>query len=371
MKKFLFTAAVLCLCMAACDRPQPQGGHLVPEENFKDQMDTIPIQLYTITNGQVLAQVTNYGARVVSLFTPDRNGTADNIIVGHNTLKDYVVARGERYLGAVTGPVTGPISGGSFLLNGKTYQTDKNAGTYTLNGGALGTDKRPWNVIHQSDSVLQMQLILPDGEEGFPGRRLFQVTYAITKSDLMVIIRAFGSDETPLSLTWNPYFNLHGEGEGTVDDHELAIQADGFLPINAEGLPTGDMVAVKESPFDFHEFRSLGTAVKDIKGELDHNWCLTYDQNLPIHEACRLRDPVSGRIVTVLTNRPGLRVSTAGAFDGMVTGANGKPIVRHGAVLLAAQDWPDAVNQLRFPSIFFKPAEYFSSTTIYRFETIE
>ena len=368
MKKFLFTAVVLCLVMAACDRPKSNEARLVPAENFEDQMDTIPVRLYTLTNGKMAAQVTNYGARVVTLFMPDRDGKVDNILVGRNSLKDYMLGRGERYLGAITGPVTGRIGGGSFTLDGVTYQTDKNDGANTLNGGTSGIDKRPWKVLMQTDSTIQMQVVLPDGDGGFPGKRVLQVTYAISDMDFLVIARAYTNARTPLSMAWQPYFNLHGEGEGTVEDLELAIPAGYILALSDDGVPTGELAPVEDTPLDFHGFHKLGEVLSTIKdGKMDFTWCLGYDPQFPMHEACRLQDPVSGREVTVLTNRPGLQVSTAGGFDGVVTGANGKPIAKNGAVLLSAQDWPNAVNQPKFPTVIVDPAGYFSSTTLYRF----
>lgn len=370
MKKLLFAAAALCLFVAACDHPKADNvALLVPAENFKDQMDTIPVSLFTLNNGQIAAQITNYGARVVSLYTPDRNGKVDNILVGHDNLKDYVLARGERYLGAMAGPVTGRIAGGSFTIGKETYQTEKNDGENTLNGGVMGTDKRPWKVMFQTDSTLQLQLVLPDGDGGFPGKRVIQVTYSVAGNGFMVLTRAFSSAPTPLTLAWQPYFNLHGEGEGTVKDHQLAIQSGQYLPVNKEGIPTGEIAPVADTPFDFHSFHTLGEVMTSLNGEIDHNWCLSFDPQFPLHEACMLKDPVSGRKVTLLTNRPGLQVSTAGAFDGVVTGSNGKPIARHGAVLLAAQDWPNAVNYKHFPPVVVQPASYFASTCLYRFDT--
>ena len=371
MKKLLLFAMALCLMLGACNRSQSNVARYVPEKNFMDQMDTIPVRLYTLHNNYLSAQVTNYGARVVSLYTPDRNGNPDNILVGHDNLKDYVIARGERYLGAVAGPVTGRISGGSFTMDGVTYQTEKNDGDNTFNGGSLGVDKRPWKVLIQNDSTLNMQVVLPDGDGGFPGKRVIQVTYALTGNSFMVLIRAFADARTPLSLAWQPWFNLHGEGEGTVEDHRLAISALSFLPVNMDGNPTGDVTPVRNTPFDYLSMHTLGEGLKDLKGDFNNTWCLVMENNFPMHEACAMIDPVSGRKVTVLTNRPGLQVSTAGAFDGVIPGTNGKPIAKHGAVLLSAQDWPDAVNQPLFPTVFVDPAGYFASTAIYRFETID
>ena len=376
MKKFLYSAAALCLFLAASCGPKvsDKGAYLVPAAAFETMMDTTQVGLYTLNNGHIIAQVTNYGARVVSLYTPDREGKVTNILVGHNSLKDYQIGNGERYLGAITGPVSGPIRDGSFVIDGVTYQTDKNFGNHTLNSGSAGVDRMPWKVLDSSDSTLRMQLVLPAGQGGFPGKRVLQVTYAVSGPSLMVLIRAFSNAKTPLSLTLQPWFNLHGEGEGTIEDHQLAIQSKAFLPMNKEGIPTGDITNTDDSPFDFLKMRAIGDNLaklgKDSKG-FNHNWCLSYDSRMPLHEACVLQDPVSGRVVRVMTNRPGLQVETGGNFDGTVTGSSGKPIAKNGAVMLAAQDWPDALHQSTFPSVIVEPESYFASTIIYRFETLE
>lgn len=370
MKKLLFSALALCLVLGACNQPQSGSAQYVPAENFKDQMDTVQVGLYTLNNGVIAAQVTNYGARVVSLYAPDRNGKVDNVLVGHNQLKDYVMNRGERTLGAVAGPVAGPISGASFRLDGRAYQTERNAGEHTFDGGSLGTDKRPWTVTRQTDSTLEMKLVLQDGDGGFPGKRVLTVTYALSKNDFLVLLRGFSNARTPLSLSWRPWFNLHGEGEGTIEDQQLSILAAAFQSAGEDGIPGRERVEAKGSPFDFVEFRALGDGMKELQRDYNHNWCLTYDKHLPLHMACLLQDPVSGRQLSVLTNRPCLQVSTAGAFEG-VTGANGKPIGRHGGVLLAAQDFPNAVNELTFPQIIVDPEGYFSSITVYKFGFME
>lgn len=374
MKKILFFAATLCLVLAAaCGPKASRKATLVPAANFDVMMDTTQVGLYTLTNGKLVAQFTNYGARLVSLYVPDREGIMANVVVGRNSLKDYQTARGERYLGAITGPVAGPISGGMFKIDGVTYNTDKNAGNHTFNGGSAGVDKMPWKVLDASDSTLRMQLTLPDGQGGFPGKRVVQVTYALAGNSLAVIIRAFSSAKTPLTFTFEPWFNLHGEGEGTIEDHVLAIHSNSFLPLTAEGVPIGNIVPTDNTAFDFYSAHTIGENLSKL-GEgkdFNHNWCLNFDARMPLHDACVLRDSLSGRSVRVFTNRPGLQVETGGTFDGTVPGSSGKPIVKYGAVLLAAQDWPDAVNRPSFPSVVVEPQGYFSSTIMYRFETLE
>ena len=377
MKKLLIPAVALCLVAAACG-PKTQKAVLVPEANFQEQMDTIPVQLYTITNGQLLAQVTNYGARVVSLFVPDRDGKAANVLIGHDNLTDYKVARGERYLGAMAGPVAGPISNGSFTIGGTTYNTDKNAGSYTFNGGGLGLDKRPWYVKYQADSSIQMRLRLQDGEEGFPGLREIQVTYSVAESSFIVLVRAITSKPTPFSVAWQPWFNLHGEGEGTVEDLELAINAKGYMPLDGQAIPKDQIIPVDGTPMDFMDFHVIGDRIGVNHDQINqaggYNAYMrvnAFVHRFPLLEACMLRDPVSGRKLTVMTNRPVLHVETGNSFDGTMVGTNGKSILRHGGILLSCEDYPDALNQSNFPDNVVDLEGYYASTAIYSFSIEE
>lgn len=363
MKKILFSAAALCLLLVAACGPKTatKGAHLVPKENFDEKIDTIPVQLYTITNGTILAQVTNYGARMVSLYTADRNGKADNILVGRSSLKDYQVARGERLLGAVSGPLHGTVGGGSFTMDGVSYNIDP----------SYGLDKLPWTVQSYADSLIRMQLIIPDGAGGLPGKRIFQVTYALSGNGLMVLLRGFGNVKTPISLAWQPWFNLHGEGEGTIEDHELSIAGITYLPLDENGVPTGEFAPTADTPYDFISGPVVGDRLNQQKGGFNNTWCLAFEQRLPIHLACELTDPVSGRKLTVFTNRSALQMATGDQFDGSIVGSNGKPIDKHGAILLAPTDLPDAVNHSNFPSVIVEEDGFFASTLLYRFETIE
>lgn len=358
MKNFFLT--LLAPLAAACTNAAPA---LFDKEAFHASVDGKLVELYTLQSSDITLQVTNYGARVASLWTKDSQGKMENIVVGHDNLQDYITPPGERFLGATVGPVANRIGNASFDIDGVVYHTpandhDKN----TLHGGFVGTDHLVWDVKEVCDTAIVLTLELPDGQEGFPGNRQVCLKYTVSGSDFTVFIQVNTDLPTPVTFTHHPFFCLRGQGVDTVEPYWMQIFASHYIPVDDLSIPTGEIAPVEGTPFDFREPHQLG---ERIGPGYDHNWCL--DAGGGVQMACRMWDSLTGRCIEVLTDQPGLQVYSGNFFDGSENGSNGKPLGFRSSVALETQYWPDAVNQPSFPSCILRPGETYKSTTVYRF----
>ena len=367
---------LLLAALTACaPKAAENGPDLFPAEPFSGEVDGTPVALYTLRNGGTTLQVTNFGARVVSLFTRDRDGKYEDIVVGHRSLEEYVTPPGERFLGATVGPVANRIGGAAFEIDGVRYETPKNDnGANTLHGGFKGTDMVPWDVVEACDTALVLHILCPNGFEGFPGNLSMTLTYSLEPTgDFTVDFFADTDMPTPVNFTHHPFFCLRGEGNGSVEEYELRINASHFIPIDGLSIPTGEIRPVEGTPFDFREPHRIGERIADDDEQLrnghgyDHNWCLDRETLHGLEFACRLSDPVSGRWVEVWTTEPGLQVYSGNFFRGGEYGANGNELGFRSSVALEAQQYPDAVNQPDFGNILIGPGEVYTQTTVYRF----
>lgn len=366
MKKIL-TLSLVALVLAGCT----PSVKLIPRKAFQGEVEGVPIDLYTLKSEKMTVQVTNYGARVVSLYTQDKDGNWTDIVVGHNNLQDYLTPPQERFLGATVGPVANRIGNASYQMQGETWHTDANDnGVNTLHGGFKGIDMRPWTVVSSSHDALTLSLELPHGHDGFPGNRIITLTYSVSEADFKVEIQANSNKITPFNITHHPFFCLRGEGEGTVEDYVMSICASAYTPVDSLSIPTGEIAPVEGTPFDFRTAHAIGQFIGEDNEQLrfgrgyDHNWCLDGEG---MRSVCKVQDPVSGRTVEVITDQPGLQFYSGNFFDGGENGKNGKPLGFRSSLALEAQGWPDAVNHPNFPSIIIRPEETYRSTTIYRF----
>lgn len=370
MKKLLFL--FLGLVAAACNNAVT----LIPESEFETVYEGKQIGLYTISGGGLTAQVTNFGARLISLWTPDHNGRPADIIVGYGNIENFINNPGERFLGSNPGPVANRIAGASFDLNGKTYTLPANNGENTLHGGLLGLDMLVWDVLEQTENSLKMNVLHPDGMDGFPGNSSFTITYTLTEDGAMKIeFSAVSDQDTPINLAHHGFFNLRGCGNGTILDHILTINADNTTPVDNALIPTGEIAPVEGTPLDFREPHVIGDRIGDDFEQLrngngyDHNWCINTDGGEPLWMAARLEEPRYGRVMEVWSDQPGLQFYSGNFFDGKTLDKFGKPMVYRCALALETQKWPDAVHHSNFPDIIVKAGETYSHTCIYAFST--
>ena len=370
MNKVLM-AALAVLAAACC----PQKAELIPAENFAGELDGRPVALYTLKGGNLQAQFTNFGGRGVSLFTPDRKGKPENIVVGHATLAEYVHPVGERFLGACVGPVANRIGGAHLCIGEELYATPANDNEVnTLHGGFIGLDNVVWDAEAVTDSSLTLHFVHPDGLEGYPGNLDITMTYCLTSNDeLRIDYRATTDATTPVNISHHPFFNLRGQGEGTVEDYSMCINAEGFIPIDSLSIPLGYVATVEGTPFDFRQPHPIGERIgaddvqlRNARG-YDHCWCLDKSAPGALESACTVYDPVSGRSVEVITDQPGLQFYSGNFFDGKTIGSNGSAQQFRSSFVLETQKWPDAPNQPGFTPVFLHPGEVYTHTCIFRF----
>lgn len=332
------------------------------------------IFLYTLKNSRgVEARITNFGAILVSVMAPDRKGRVADVALGFDSLDEYVHAR--RFYGATVGRYANRIAGGKFTLDGAAYTLAKNNGENSMHGGLRGFNKVVWQERKLSahpDSV-ELGYLSKDGEEGFPGNVTVQVTYTLTEDGELRIDYAAETDKpTIINLTNHSFFNLAGEGHGNVFNHVVTIDADRFVPVNANMIPTGKLQPVAGTPFDFRHPAAIGAHVHDDDPQLriakgyDHTYVLNHKGG-QLGFAAKVLEPDSGRVLTVSTTEPGMQFYTANNLDGTGGGKGGKSYPPYSAFCVETQHFPDSPNQLSFPSTELRPGMHFRSTTVFRF----
>jgi len=327
------------------------------------------IFLFTLENEWMKVELTNYGATIVSIFTPGKNGKPENIVAGFDNLGSYL--QDHPYFGCMVGRYANRIAGGSFSIDGVTYQLAVNNGTNHLHGGLEGFNRKVWKaelLAHDTDHPgLQLFYRSRDGEENYPGNLDVTVTYSINKeNELRMVYRATTDQPTVLNLTNHSYFNLSGFREDTIRDHVLRIYADRYTEKNEQNVPNGIFAPVAGTPLDFTKARKIGERLHELERDngYDHNYIL--DNRGAVQLAAELSDERSERKLRVLTNQPGLQLYTSNFFDGSLTGYQGKPYGQHGAVALETQDYPDAPNHPNFPNTVLRPGEVYERTTVFQ-----
>ena len=371
MKKIVLFA-LTALMLASCGKRQVQ---LIDAANFNKQIDGKQVSLYTLKQGKLTMQVTNYGGRVVALWAPDRKGNMDDVTLGYDHIDKYLNNTGERYLGAVVGRCANRIAGGSITLDGVEYQLVKNEGENTLHGGELGTDKVVWDVVSANDTAIVMHVVLPDGQDGFPGNLDITMTYTLTKDNAFRVDYEATTDKTTLcNLSHHSFFNLLGEGHSVLN-HELTINGSWILPVNQELIPQGSFRSVKDTPFDFTERHTIGERIDAVDDQLtvghgyDHNWIITSNLSGKLVSCATLFEPTSGRKMEVLSDQMGMQFYSGNFFDGKAMGKHGAHLYR-GAVALETQKFPDAIHQENFSEkAILNPGEVYKHTCVYKFST--
>ena len=349
-------------------------------EPFGKTTDGTAVEVFTLTNanGMKLRAMT-YGAIVVSLETPDRNGKVADIVLGYNTLDEYI--KDTPYFGAIVGRYGNRIANGKFSVDGKEYTlaTNNQPGGIkcSLHGGLKGFDKVVWKgeglVTKDGSQGVKFSYVSKDGEEGYPGNLKLSVTYSLNDKNEWKINYAATTDKaTPVNVTQHSYFNLKGEGNGDILGHELMLAASKFTPVTAGLIPTGKLLTVVGTPFDFTTPTAIGERVKSddeqmkFGGGYDHNWVLD-NQDGTLAVAAKVYEPTTGRTMEVLTTEPGIQFYCGNFLDGKLSGKAGKKYEFRNGFCLETQHYPDSPNQPNFPSTILKPGETLTSTTIFRF----
>ncbi len=348
--------------------------NIIDKESFAGVHEGKPVGLYTLKNKKgLVAQITNYGAILVSLYVPDRKGNLADIVQGYDTVSEYINGNGP-YLGAICGRCANRIAQGKFTLEGKEYSLAVNNGPNHLHGGIKGFNKVVWDVLESTASSVKMEYLSVDMEEGYPGNLRVTVTYTMTdENELTIDYQAVTDKTTVVNLTSHSYFNLAGEGSGSIYDHELMIDADFFTPTDKTNVPTGEIHSVKGTPMDFTKPRRIGESIDQDEEQLrygagyDHNFVLrhrTGTQGL----AAIVHDPGSGRVMEIFTTEPGVQLYTANWIDNEA-GKGGKRYARRWSFCLETQHFADAINKPHFPSTILKPGEKYSHICIHKFST--
>ncbi|WP_328560266.1 aldose epimerase family protein [Streptomyces coelicoflavus] len=352
------------------------GGRKPVKELFGRLADGTKVYRWSLENGGTRMKVLSYGGVVQSLEIPDRRGRYANVSLGFDNLDDYV-ARSPHF-GALIGRYGNRIAKGRFTLDGTTYQLSVNDGENSLHGGALGFDYRVWDVepfTRGSDTGLVLHYTSVDGEMGYPGTLRSKVTYTLTRrGDWRIDYEATTDRATVVNLTSHVYWNLAGEGSGTVEDHELAIAASRFTPTDAGLIPTGELARVSGTPFDFRRGKPVGRDIRDAHPQLvtakgfDHNWVLDKGVTDRPEHIATLRDHASGRTLRIATDQPGLQFYSGNFLDGTLTGTGGSLYRQGDALCLETQHFPDSPNHPSFPSTVLRPGETYRTSTVHSFD---
>ena len=320
---------------------------------------------YTLTNDLAYnVSIITYGGAITSLWAPDRNGTFGDIVLGFESLEDYV--SNPRYFGALIGRHANRIAQGRFTLNGVEYQLPRNNGANHLHGGFNGFDKRVWNA-REGDDVLHLSYFSKHGEEGYPGNVEAFVDYRLSGNELSIEYRASTDRDTIVNLTNHSYFNL--KGDGTILEHELTLNADHFTPVCEALIPTGKIAPVAGTPMDFRGGRAIGSEISLTSG-YDHNFVLN-DWDGSLRSAVSLYEPASGRVLEILTTQPGMQFYSGNFLDGSFMGKNGFAYLKYAGLCLEPQHFPDAPNHSNFPSTVLRPGEEYRQSTVLRFLTAD
>ena len=371
MKKFLFLSLnLLAVILISCNQTT-QNKEMVKKDVFGNHNGK-EVYLLTLTNkaGNVI-RLTNFGAKINWIEVPDKNGKKDNITFGYDTFEETL--KGDMSFGSVVGRFANRIAHGKFTLDGVVYNTPLNNGPNTLHGGPLGWHSVVWNTEVLKDSkfpAVKFTYVSPDMEEGFPGTVNAAITYTWTDNNEIVMEYVCTTDKkTVVNVTNHAYFNLHGAGNGDILDHILTLKSTAFTPVDSVMIPTGEIRPVVGTPFDFNTPHKIGERIGDNYDQLilgkgyDHNYILDNKEEVDV----TVYEPVSGRMLEVITDQPGMQLYTGNFLDGTKIGHGGKAFNYRSGMCLESGHYPDSPNHPEFPSTVLNHGETLKSTTIYRF----
>ncbi len=362
-------ATLLVSAATASPRVTRSGFGSVPEG---------PVDRYTLTNDRGMSvSILTFGGTIQEVVVPDRRGRRANVTLGFPDIGGYA-GPSNPYFGGITGRYANRIALGRFTLDGTTYQLPINNEPNSLHGGDKGFDKRLWTAAsftNRKTAGVKFTRTSPDGEEGYPGALATEVVYSLDNANaLRIDYKAKTSKPTVVNLTNHAYWNLAGEGTGSIYGHELKLNASRYTPVDPTLIPTGALDRVAGTPLDFTRFHAIGDRIRDNHPQLaiglgyDHNWVL--DSSRGMNVAAVLRDPSSGRQLTISTTEPGIQFYSGNFLDGSVYGTSGRAYRQGDGLALETQHFPDSPNRPSFPSTVLRPGQTFTSSSIYAFSTV-
>lgn len=375
MKSKWIWAGACAVLLAACAPKSGSEGLTksgLDPSKFETTVDGKAVKLYVLKNKAGMEVcATNYGGRIVSVMVPDRNNQWRDVVLGHDSIADYIHIDGN--FGALIGRYGNRINQGRFTLDGVEYQLPQNNYGHCLHGGPKGFHHSVWNATQPNDTTLELTLHSPDGEAGFPGNLDVKVVYTLT-SDNALCLQYTGTTDKPtvVNLTNHSYFNLSGNAANDVLNDTVQFDADAFTPIDSTFMTWGEIRPVEGTPFDFRAGKTVGQDIEADDEQLKNG--LGYDHNMVLNTggdlskvACRISDPTNGIVLRVYTTEPGIQFYTGNFLDGKVKGKGGIAYPRRGAICVETQHYPDSPNQPNYPSVVLRPGETYSSTCIYKF----
>ncbi len=375
--KILFFLFISIFCFSSFAQKENKNVNWITKKLFGTLDNGMKVYLYTLHN-QIGAElkVTNFGATVVSLTMPDRNGNYKDIVLGYDSLKSY--ENGTSYFGAIVGRYANRISKGKIKIDDKTYQLSVNEGENQLHGGKVGFNKMLWTAKTFNSKIgpsIKLTLVSPDGDQGYPGKVILNVTYTLTNNnELKINYEGSTNKTTILNPSHHSYFNLTGDFTKTILEHQIKIDANEFTPINKEFIPTGKLENVVNTPLDFRNPTAIGAHINDNFEQLkfahgyDFNWVLN-NYNKKIREVADVYEPTTGRYMQVFTDQPGLQFYSGNFLNGSEIGKNGIHYNFRTGFCLEAQHYPDSPNEPQWPSVILKPGQIYRQITIYKFST--
>jgi aldose 1-epimerase len=374
MPLFFKTTFGMLLCLTMCATTL-DAKTSVAKQAFGKMPDGAQIDVYTLSEGKVEARIITYGGIVVSLKTPDKSGKVDDIVLGFDNLDQYVKvsnAPGNPFFGALIGRYGNRIGNAQFKLEGKEYHVPANDGKNSLHGGPHGFNNQVWKGKEIPNGV-ELTYLSKDGEAGYPGNLSVTVRYTLIGSALHIDYSATTDKPTVLNLTNHSYFNLAGQGNGDILNHELTLHASKFTPVDSTLIPTGELRPVANTPFDFLKAHGIGERInvddeqlKIAKG-YDHNWVIDSQGAGKLTSTAEVYEPTTGRVLRVSTTQPGVQFYTGNFLDGSIKGKEGKTYVHRGGFCLETQHFPDSPNHPKFPTTELKPGQRFHSVTVFSF----